>query len=153
VAIVLVVDDEIGVATLLEDVLQDEGYRVLTASNGRQALERIAAERPDLILSDFMMPVMDGAALISALAASPDLTSIPVMLMSSLPEAAIAERCNGYAAFLRKSFNFIDVVEMVARLVSDTSPPADQSAPTPPYSCGNGQPDNTSRCQTARATH
>src|SRR5687768_16807980 len=58
VAVVLVVDDEVGIATLLEDVLQDEGHRVLTASNGRQALERIATEKPDLILSDFMMPVM-----------------------------------------------------------------------------------------------
>jgi CheY-like chemotaxis protein len=129
VAVVLVVDDEVGIATLLEDVLQDEGYRVLTASNGRQALERIATEKPDLILSDFMMPVMDGAALVSALATSPDLTSIPVVLMSSLPEAATAERCNGYAAFLRKPFSIFDVVEMVARLVSDASRPADPSDP------------------------
>jgi CheY-like chemotaxis protein len=117
VAVVLVVDDEVGIATLLEDVLQDEGYRVLTASNGRQALERIATEKPDLILSDFMMPMMDGAALVSALAGSPDLTSIPVVLMSSLPEAAIAERCNGHAAFLRKPFSIFDVVEIIAKLI------------------------------------
>jgi CheY-like chemotaxis protein len=129
VAVVLVVDDEVGIATLLEDVLQDEGYGVLTAANGRQALERIATEKPDLILSDFMMPEMDGAALASALAASPDLTSIPIVLMSSLPEAAIAERCNGHAAFLRKPFSIFDVVEMVARLVSDASRPADPSDP------------------------
>jgi CheY-like chemotaxis protein len=125
VAVVLVVDDEVGIATLLEDVLQDEGHRVLTASNGRQALERIATERPDLILSDFMMPVMDGAALVSALSASPDLTDIPVILMSSLPEAAIAERCNGHAAFLRKPFNIFDVVETVAKLMPDADGPAD----------------------------
>jgi CheY-like chemotaxis protein len=117
VAVVLVVDDEVGIATLLEDVLQDEGYSVLTASNGRQALERIATEKPDLILSDFMMPMMDGAALVSALAGSPDLTSIPVVLMSSLPEAAIAERCNGHAAFLRKPFSIFDVVEIIAKLI------------------------------------
>ena len=126
-AIVLVVDDETGIASLLEDVLQDEGYRVVTASNGRQALERIAAERPDLILTDFMMPVMDEAALISALVENSDLRNIPVVLMSSLPEAAIAERCNGYGAFLRKPFNIFDVVEMVVRLAPDASRPADPS--------------------------
>ena len=90
---------------------------MLTASNGRQALERIAAEKPDLILSDFMMPVMDGTALVAALAGSSDLASIPVVLMSSLPEAAIAERCNGHVAFLRKPFNIFDVVEIVVKLM------------------------------------
>ena len=102
-AVVLVVDDEFGVANLLEDVLQDEGHRVLTASNGRQALERMAAEKPDLIFTDYMMPVMDGAAMLSAMAANPDWKDIPVVLMSSLPEAAVAERCDGYTVFLRNA--------------------------------------------------
>ena len=117
-AVVLVVDDEFGVANLLEDVLQDEGHRVLTASNGRQALERMAVERPDLIFTDYMMPEMDGAAMLSAIAADPDLASIPIVLMSSLPEVAVAERCNGYAAFLRKPFRIFDVVDLMAKLMS-----------------------------------
>ena len=65
-AVVLVVDDEFGITDLLEDVLSDEGHRVLAASNGKQALERAAAERPDLVLTDYMIPVMDGVALIAA---------------------------------------------------------------------------------------
>jgi CheY-like chemotaxis protein len=115
VAVVLVVDDELGIATLLEDVLQDEGHRVLMASNGRQALERMAAERPDLVFTDFMMPVMDGAAMLAAIAADPEFKDIPVIVMSSLPEAAVAERCNGYALFLHKPFNIFDVVDIVER--------------------------------------
>jgi CheY-like chemotaxis protein len=119
VAVVLVVDDEFGVASLLEDVLQDEGHRVQTASNGRQGLERMIVEKPDLVFTDFMMPVMDGAAMLSAMAANADLKGIPVVLMSSLPEAAVAERCNGYASFLRKPFRIFDIPEIVRALVPE----------------------------------
>jgi CheY-like chemotaxis protein len=117
VAVVLVVDDEFGVASLLEDVLVDEGHRVLMASNGQQALERMAAEKPDLILTDYMMPVMDGAAMLLTMAANPELKDIPVVLMSSLPEAAVAENCDGYTLFLRKPFKIFDVVDLVEKLV------------------------------------
>ena len=118
-AVVLVVDDEFGVASLLEDVLQDEGHRVLTASNGRQGLERMSVEKPDLVFTDFMMPVMDGAAMLSAMAANAELKDIPVVLMSSLPEAAVAERCNGYASFVRKPFRIFDIPEIVRALVPE----------------------------------
>ena len=60
-AVVLVVDDEVGIANLLSDVLSDEGHRVLVAVNGHEALKRAEEERPDLVITDFMMPVMDGA--------------------------------------------------------------------------------------------
>lgn len=113
---VLVVDDEFGIVKLLEEVLADEGHRVAIATNGRQALERAAAERPDLVLTDFMMPVMDGAALIKAMAADPGLAGIPVILMSSIPEATVAERSPGYAAFVAKPFNIFAVIDLVARL-------------------------------------
>ncbi len=57
-ATVLIVDDEFPIADLLEMALTDEGYRVLTAANGRQGLARLAeGPRPDLIISDYMMPV------------------------------------------------------------------------------------------------
>ena len=116
-AIVLIVDDEFGIATLLEDVLVDEGHRVLLASNGRQALEKVAEERPDLVLTDIMMPVMDGAVLIEALAADPDLKAVPIVVMSSLPEAAVAERCSGYALFVRKPFKIIDMIDVITDLL------------------------------------
>lgn len=117
-ATVLIVDDEFGIAHLLEDVLQDEGYSVLLASNGRQALEQIDQTAPDVVITDFMMPVMDGAALIEALAAKPVTTAVPVILISSLPENAIAERCSGYTAFLRKPFKIFQLVDTVARLLA-----------------------------------
>jgi len=63
---ILIVDDEFGIAEFLTDLLVDKGYRVITAANGKQALARIAEEKPDLVLLDFMMPVMDGAATLKA---------------------------------------------------------------------------------------
>ena len=116
-AVVLVVDDEVGIANLLRDVLNDEGHRVLIAANGKDALKFAGEQRPDLILTDFMMPVMDGAAFIQALLANSDLNQVPVILMSSLPEEAVAERCAGYALFVRKPFKIFDVVDVVAQFV------------------------------------
>ena len=114
---VLVVDDEFGIADLIEAVLEDEGYRVLTAANGKQGLERLAQERPDLVFLDYMMPVMDGAAVLRSIADEPSLGDIPIVLMSSLPEATVAERCSGYAIFMRKPFKITDVVSVTERLI------------------------------------
>lgn len=118
-ATVLVVDDEHAIASLLENVLEDEGHRVLVASNGRIALVRAAETRPDLVITDFMMPVMDGAELVKAMAADAALAGVPVIVMSSMPEAAVTERCPGVKlVFLRKPFNIFELIELVARLTT-----------------------------------
>ena len=118
---VLVVDDEFGVSEVLTEILGGAGYHVLTAIHGRQALERIAETRPDVILLDFMMPVLNGAGTLAALAAGPAHRDIPVILMSSLPEASIAEQASGYVAFLRKPFRVAAVLEAIARALGSTS--------------------------------
>jgi CheY-like chemotaxis protein len=117
-AVVLVVDDEVGIANLLSDVLSDEGHSVLVAINGHEALKRLEEERPDLVITDFMMPVMDGAQLIKAMADHRDLRDVPIFLMSSAPEAAIRDKCSGYTLFVRKPFRIYDVIDLVARVVS-----------------------------------
>jgi len=124
-ATVLIVEDEIGIGGLLEDVLLDEGHGVYLASNGRQALELVASHRPDLILTDYMMPVMDGAAFMQALADEPSAAGIPVLVMSSMPEEIVAERCPGYARFIRKPFNIFEVIDIIQRL---TRPPGEGEA-------------------------
>jgi CheY-like chemotaxis protein len=68
-ATVLVVEDEFGIAELLDAVLTEEGYQVVTAMNGRDGLELLARERPVLVLSDYMMPVMDGSAMLARIRA------------------------------------------------------------------------------------
>jgi len=116
-ATVLVVDDEFGIVDVLETILTDEGYRVLTACNGKQGLVRLSEEKPDVILSDFMMPILGGGEMLRTMAAQPAYRRIPVIMMSSLGEDVIAERCKGYAAFLHKPFRVAAVLSTVARVL------------------------------------
>jgi CheY-like chemotaxis protein len=90
-ATVLVVEDEFGVADLIEAIIEDEGHRILIAVNGEQGLEMLVRERPDLVFLDYMMPVMDWAALLRRIAGDGSLRDIPVVLMSSLPEVKITD--------------------------------------------------------------
>jgi CheY-like chemotaxis protein len=116
-ASVLVVDDEFGIGELMEALLEDEGHRAITAMNGRHALERMAEHLPDLVISDLMMPVMDGAALLRAMRGNPDFHAIPFVLMCALPENAVAGMITGYDAFLRKPFKLAEITGLVDRLL------------------------------------
>jgi CheY-like chemotaxis protein len=119
VATILVVDDEFGIGELLEALLQDDGHRVLTAMNGRHALERMAEARPDLVISDLMMPVMDGSVLLRAIRDHADYNHIPFMLMCALPESSIADRVQGYDAFLRKPFKLMEISRLITDLLKN----------------------------------
>jgi CheY-like chemotaxis protein len=67
VALILVVDDEFSIAEVVESILLDAGHEVVTAANGQQGLERLRDRLPDLVLVDFMMPIMDGPAMLEAM--------------------------------------------------------------------------------------
>jgi CheY-like chemotaxis protein len=121
VATILVVDDEFGIAELFEAILQDEGYRVLAATNGKQALEVLVQERPDLMFLDFMMPVLDGAGVLCAMASNPESNGIPIVLMSSMPEATVAARCSGYAVFMHKPFKVSQVLALTRQLLGESN--------------------------------
>lgn len=118
---VLVVDDEFGVAEVLQSMLEDEGYRVATAINGKQALTRLAELTPDLIMLDYMMPIMDGTLTLAAIRKDKAFARTPVIMMSSLEEAAVRETCTDYNSFLRKPFRSLQVVKMVAQLLAQAS--------------------------------
>lgn len=118
---VLVVDDEFGIAEVLEAILDDAGYRIVTASNGKQGLARLPEAQPDLVVLDFMMPILGGAEMLRAMAAEQAYKRIPVIMMSSLGEDVIAEKCKGYAAFLRKPFKVATVLSTVARVLGDSA--------------------------------
>jgi CheY-like chemotaxis protein len=114
---VLVVDDEFGIVDVLETVLTDAGYRVLTACNGKQGLARVSQEQPDVMLLDFMMPILSGGEMLRAMASEPAYQRIPVIMMSGLGEDVIAKRCKGYAAFLHKPFTVATVLSTIARIL------------------------------------
>src|SRR5215213_1760853 len=122
-ATVLIVEDEFAIADLLEMVLTDEGYHVLTAANGRQGLERLAEDpRPDLVIADYMMPVLDGAGLLRAMRENEAQRDIPCIVMSSMPEANVRERIDGYEAFVRKPFDLAAMVRLVAAILDTPRP-------------------------------
>lgn len=116
---VLVADDEFGILLVLEMVLAEAGYRVITAGNGRQAMELAIADPPDLIVLDWMMPVMDGPAAAVAIRVHPALTATPIVIMSGAPETVLKRQFDDYAGFLHKPFRDTDLLEVVARTVAE----------------------------------
>ncbi|WP_233859952.1 response regulator [Paraburkholderia sp. HD33-4] len=82
-ALVLLVDDDLNLLRALETLVTSDGYRVRTAVDGFDALSMVALEKPDLIVSDVMMPRMDGADLVRALKSEPAHAHIPVIMLSA----------------------------------------------------------------------
>ncbi|HET9252728.1 MAG TPA: response regulator [Candidatus Eisenbacteria bacterium] len=80
---VLVVDDEIYIVHILDFSLGMEGYEVITALDGEQALERMKSERPDLVVLDIMMPKLDGYEVCKAIKSNPATKQTPVILLSA----------------------------------------------------------------------
>ncbi|GFE79115.1 hypothetical protein GCM10011487_11150 [Steroidobacter agaridevorans] len=117
---VLVVDDEFGVAEVLQSILEDEGYRVATAINGKQALTRLSEVTPDLIMLDYMMPIMDGTQTLAAIRSNATFARVPIIMMSSLEEASVRETCTDYDSFLRKPFRAMAVLKTVAQLLEQS---------------------------------
>jgi CheY-like chemotaxis protein len=118
VAKILVVDDEFGIGELLRDLFNDEGHDVVLAVTGRQGIDLVAKERPDLVFLDFMMPVLDGPGVMKAMAVSPEMARIPVIVMSSLPEVAVNERISGHVAYVRKPFQIAYLLELAATVLA-----------------------------------
>jgi CheY-like chemotaxis protein len=85
---ILIVDDESSMRFLLKHVLEGGGYEVVEAHNGDVALALIVESRPDLVVTDMMMPVMGGAELIERLRSDPETEAIPVVVVSSQHEIA-----------------------------------------------------------------
>lgn len=118
---VLVVDDEKNYLVVLEDLLEDEGYNVLTASSGAEALELIAQSPVDTVLSDIKMPGISGIELLDRiLAIDPDL---PVILMTAFAEVdqAVEAMKKGALDHIQKPFDNRDVRRAVARGVEKRS--------------------------------
>jgi CheY-like chemotaxis protein len=116
-ATVLLVDDEPSLLYLHRLVLELAGYSVVEAADGAQALERIRERSPDLVVSDLMMPVMDGHALIAALQADDELRTIPVVVVT----ASATKPIDGAAALLKKPCDPDDLVATAAAALSERS--------------------------------
>jgi CheY-like chemotaxis protein len=115
VATILVVDDEQPVVDLLTDMLEDEGHTVVPAFNGRVALEIVAHQQPDLVISDVMMPFVDGIQLCRRLREEHDAQCLPIILMSAALPPDLSS-C-GANAFLGKPFDIDRFEGLIAKYV------------------------------------
>jgi len=111
---ILVVDDEFDILTVWRLLLERHGYTVMTASNGAAALEQIRKVRPDIIVSDCMMPVMSGLQLCAALYAVLALRDIPIILCSAASDIPVQPNPN--IAYARKPLSFDMLLAMLERM-------------------------------------
>jgi CheY-like chemotaxis protein len=110
---ILLVDDEPDLRFLLRVILEGSGHRVREAANGAEALELARAEKPELILTDLMMPIMDGAVLIELLRGDECLARVPVVLVSAVPEPGV-----NADAVIRKPFSPDQIIAIAQRFSS-----------------------------------
>jgi len=115
---ILVVDDEYLIADILCFALEDEGFMVVTASNGRKGLEVLDRERPALIITDFMMPVMDGQEFATAIRALPSANHLPIILMSGAQAHIGMQRSDLFDVVVPKPFNIDLIIAEVRKLLS-----------------------------------
>jgi signal transduction histidine kinase/DNA-binding response OmpR family regulator len=126
-SVALVVDDDPDIRALANRQLSGQGWRVVLAENGRQALDRLAAIRPSVVLLDLLMPVMDGFELLQHLRARPDWRRIPVLVVTA-KDLSEAERAalNGRVVQIvhKDAIRWEALQAEIAQLVSTSLPPA-----------------------------
>lgn len=115
---ILAVDDEKHIVRLVQINLEKEGFAVRTATNGREALEAVAQEQPDLIVMDVMMPEMDGFAALQHLKDNPATAGIPVIMLTAKAQDADVFKGwqSGADLYLTKPFNPMELITFVKRI-------------------------------------
>ena len=120
---VLVVDDEIYIVHILDFSLGMEGYEVITALDGEQALERLESDKPDMIVLDIMMPKLDGYETCKALKQNPATHDIPVILLSA--KGRNVDQKIGFEVgaddYITKPFSPRKLVERINAILGQTS--------------------------------
>jgi len=114
---ILVVDDDLDIRFAVTTLLQDAGYEVASAANGVEAFADIRARRPDAVLLDLTMAVMDGWAFLAAIRADPSLRGVPIGVLSGAHDASKAEQEPAVWAVIRKPFAVPHLLATVEALV------------------------------------
>lgn len=114
---VLIVDDEVGLRELLQIVVEEAGYEAITATNGAEALELMAQARPDLVISDVMMPIINGYVLLENIRLKTEWRAIKVVLVSAAHINKTDEKAQA-DAYLAKPFNLASVESLIKRLIA-----------------------------------
>ena len=110
---VLVVEDEAYLCELIGDVIESEGHTVRKASNGLEALERLRERKPQLILLDLMMPIMDGWEFMEVLRANPEWDGMPIVIITAIYDVKRTQEETGAKAVITKPFDIDQITEIV----------------------------------------
>lgn len=113
-ATVLVVDDDPDTVSVMREILEEEGHTVLSARNGREGLQLALESLPDLVLLDLNMPEMDGRAFLAAIAKSPTLSDVKVVVLSGASDAPDV-KCECVTKPLRLD-TLLGLIDRVAKL-------------------------------------
>lgn len=116
---IITIDDESPIRSLIRHALRQEGYEVIEAKDGGEGLDKIRQELPDLVVLDFVMPVMNGAETLQAIRSDPRITHIPVLLLTGVKDAAKLEPLlqDSRNDFLAKPFLVDMLKERVRKLL------------------------------------
>lgn len=120
-ALIVVAEDEVLLADLLADFLEDAGYEVALAPHGVAALNLLKKRKPDLLISDYMMPLMTGAELAEAVRKHPDLNNLPILLVSGAQAHLAKLRPDLFNAVLHKPYTPRQLMEVVHGLLNGAS--------------------------------
>lgn len=120
---ILVAEDDNLVAHVIEFKLKQNGYAVVVASQGEEALALAQAEKPSLIMLDWMMPIMDGLEVLRRLKENPDLKNIPVIILTSRStESDIVEGLNlGATDYIVKPFKPAELLARIHKILGPAS--------------------------------
>lgn len=116
---ILIVDDEPDIADVVATTLEDEGYRVLAASNGVEGLARLKETIPDVLICDLMMPFMDGASMCKRVRSDPKHRDVRIVIASVMDEATISRQFSQYDGFLRKPYRLSTLLDIVAEMAAE----------------------------------
>ena len=116
---ILVVEDEESLLKLESILFTSKGYAVTGVRDGKSALEAIAADRPDLVVLDVMLPGLDGFEVCRAIKENPETSSIPVVMLTAKKSSNDLERgrISGADAYLTKPFKSVKVLEVIEGLI------------------------------------
>jgi DNA-binding response OmpR family regulator len=114
---VLVVDDEPEIVQFVTSALQDEGFEVVSAANGRQAVDAAARDRPDLVVLDMMLPRLDGQQVAQGIRRLHG--DIPILLVTADGQVRDKAQRVGAFAFLSKPFDVDDLLKLVQRRLAE----------------------------------
>ena len=116
---VLVCDDERHIVRLIQVNLERQGYNVVTAFDGKEGLEKIRSEKPNVVVLDVMMPYMDGFEVLKTIRREPETENLPVIMLTAKAQDKDVFEGYHYGAdmYLTKPFNPMELVTFVKRIV------------------------------------